>query len=448
MKLHTSTSFSSLGLVLASSLLLSGCSWLGLENDKKQPLAGERVSVLELQKALEPKDAALKAEGFVAPAPWKNDYWTQAGGYPNHAMQNLALPDVGLKKVWSSDIGSGSSDDLPLTAQPVVFENIVYTLDTNSTVTAFDTQSGKRLWENSIRPKKEDETVIGGGLAISVGTLYATNGFDELIALNPKKGGILWRVKLTAPSRAAPTVLGDKVYVLTLDNHLTAFDSASGKLLWKYEGLSETAGLVGAASPAADNEVVICPMSSGELAALRVENGAVAWSDSLSPSLQTGGTAALPDIAGLPVIDKGAVIAVSYGGKIVSIDQATGQRIWTRDIGGAKTPWVAGNMIFFISSNAELVALGRDTGALAWVKQLSDYDKEKASRNSLLWNGPVLAGGRLIIVSGDEYMLEISPTDGSIIRKLDLGFHAAVPPVVAGNTLYLVSDDGTLSAWQ
>lgn len=440
--------FTSLGLIFATSLTLSGCSWLGLDEEKDPPLSGQRVSVLELQKTLEPNDSALKAEGFVSPAPWKNDYWTQAGGYPNHAMQNIALSTDELKEIWSSDIGQGGEDDLPLTAQPIVFENIIYTLDTDSNVTAFNTKDGDRLWRNTIRPEKEDETVIGGGLAISGGMLYATNGYDELIAMNPKSGGIFWRVKLTAPSRAAPTVIGDKIYILTLDNHLTAFESATGKQLWKYEGFAETASLVNAASPAADNEIVIAPMSSGELTALRAENGSIAWTDSLSPSLQTGGASSLPSISGLPVIDKGAIIAVSYGGKIVSIDAATGGRIWARDIGSAKSPWVSGNMIFLITSNAELVALGRDTGALAWVKPLSEYDNSEESHNSLTWNGPILAGGRLILTSGSESLLEVSPQNGKLLRKLELGFHVAVPPIIAGNTLYLLSNDGILSAWQ
>ncbi len=435
-------------MAFVSTLTLNGCSWLGLNDDKKTPLPGDRVSVLELQKSLEPTDAALKAEGFIAPSPWKNDYWTQAGGYPNHSLQNIALSEAPLSKIWSSDIGTGGNDEFPLTAQPVVFNGVIYTADSDANVSAFDITKGKSIWENSLRPKNEDENVIGGGLAISAGILYATNGYGELIAMNPAKGGIYWRAKLSAPSRAAPTVIADKVYVLTLDNHLTTFDAATGKQIWKYEGFTEAASLVGAASPAADNDIVICPMSSGELTALRTENGSVAWTDSLSPSVQTGGAEALPDIAALPVIDKGAIFAISYGGKIVSIDQSTGQRIWTRDIGGAKDLWVAGNMIFFISSNAELVALGRDTGVLAWVQPLSTYDESDQSHNSLMWNGPILAGNRLIITSADEALIEISPTDGKLIRKLDLGFHVALPPVVAGNTLYLISQDGTLSAWK
>lgn len=439
----------SLLLLISSTMLMSGCSWLGMDKEKEQPLPGDRISVLELQKKIGGTDTALKAEGFIAPSPWKNDYWTQAGGYPNHNLQNVALADKELKKIWSADIGASGSDAFPLTSEPVVFNNIIYTMDSESNISAFDISKGKSIWENSIRPKAEDENVIGGGMAVTANTLYATNGYGELVALNPQKGGIIWRTKLSAPSRAAPTVLADKVYVLTLDNHLAAYDAATGKLIWKYEGLSESASLVYAASPAVDSDIVIAPMSSGELMAVRAENGSVAWSDSLSPSLQTGGASSLPDIAALPVIDKGRVFAISYGGKFVSIDQTTGQRIWTHDVGGAKNPWVSGNMIFFISSNSELVALGRDTGAIAWVQPLSSYDKDDAkTQNSLLWNGPIMAGNRLILTNAGENLYEVSPKDGSLIRTTDLGFHVAVSPIVAGETLYLVSQDGTLSAWK
>ena len=446
----TRVSFTSASLLLLSStLLMSGCGLF--EKEPKPPMPGERVSVLELQKSMVAADPTLKAEGFVSPAPWKNDYWTQAGGYANHNLQNVSLSEVPLKKIWSADIGDGVDDKFPLTAQPVVYSGVIYTMDSRSEVSAFDITNGKKIWDKNLRPKNEDEDVIGGGLAITAGMLYATNGFGELIAMDPAKGGILWRTQLTSPSRAAPTIIGDKIYVLTLDNHLAAYESATGKFIWKYEGISESASLVYAASPAVDNDIVIAPMSSGELTALRAENGSVAWSDSLSPSMQTGGASSLPDIAALPAIDKGHIFAISYGGKFVCIDQTSGQRIWTHEIGGAKTPWISGNMIFFISSNAELVALGRDTGSLAWVKPLSGFeteDKKGALHNSLLWNGPIMAGNRLILTSAGQSMFEISPKDGSLIRKTELGSHAAVPPVVAGETLYLVSDDGTLSAWK
>lgn len=428
-------------------LTLTSCSWF--EDEETPPLPGERVSVLELQRNLEPGDVGLNAEGFIAPEEWKNEFWPQAGGYPNHAMQNLALNPGGLKKAWSVSIGDGSSAQLPLTAQPVVFDKKIFTLDTDGNARSFDLLNGKELWKNNLRPRKEDEQVIGGGIAYSSNVLYITNGYNEVLALNPSNGGIYWRARLSAPSRAAPTILDGRVFVVTLDNRILALDGRDGKQLWDYQGLAESAGLVGAASPAASSDIVVPAFSSGEIVALRVQNGSVAWGDNLSPAVRVGGLSALPDIQALPIMDKGLVIAISFGGKMVAIDERSGQRVWQRDVSGADTPWVAGNHLFLISSNNELIALGRDTGAIRWVKPLSTYVKlEKENRNSLDWNGPILAGGRLILTGPEGNVLEINPLDGALLRQLKIGKTAAVAPVVAEGTLLLLQADGTLSAYR
>ncbi len=425
---------------------LTSCSWF--EADEKPPLPGERMSVLELQRNLEPADVNLEAEGFVAPEAWKNEYWPQAGGYPNHAMQNLALNPGELKRAWSADIGEGADKKLPLTAQPVVFDGKVYTLDTEANVSAFSLQDGKKLWDNYVRPKNEDEQVISGGLSYSANILYVTNGYNEVIAMNPQNGGIFWRSKLPSPSRAAPTIMDSRVFVATLDNRIIALDAKDGKEIWSYEGLSETAGLVGAASPAASSDVVIPAFSSGEIMALRVQNGSVAWSDNLSPAVRVGGLSTLPDIQALPVLDKGLVIALSFGGRMAALDERTGQRIWQRDISGADTPWVAGNHLFLISSANELIALGRDTGAIRWVKPLASFVKPDESGTAMDWNGPVFAGGRLIVTGPDGLVLEIDPLTGNLMRRLNTGKAIATAPIVAQGTLLLLHNDGTLTAWR
>lgn len=182
---------------------LTGCSWFE-GDEEKIPLPGDRISVLQLQTALEPTDAALKGEGFVAPEAWQNDFWPQAGGYPTHAMQHVALSSTELHKKWSSSIGEGSSDEYPLTAQPVIFDDLIFTMDTDSKVSAFDLKSGDKIWSNDVQPEDEDENVIGGGLAVSKNILYVTNGYRELLALNPHKGGIYWRTTLPSPLTGCP----------------------------------------------------------------------------------------------------------------------------------------------------------------------------------------------------------------------------------------------------
>ena len=209
-------------------------------------------------------------------------------------------------------------------------------------------------------------------------------------------------------------------------------------------GISESAGLVGGASPAANSDIVVPVFSSGEITALRVENGSVAWSDSLSSVRGFGGLSSISDIQALPVIDKGVVIAMSFSGRLVAIDERTGNRVWQREIGGTETPWVAGNHIFVLSSENQLVALGRDTGSIRWVTELPRFD----GGDPVVLTGPVLAGGRLIVAGTDGVVFEVEPQSGKVLREWDAGSSVLIPPVVAGGTLYLLSEDGTLSAYR
>lgn len=438
------------GAVMALALSLSACGggWLG--DEKEQPLSGERISVLEMQRRLEPDSDALNAQGFIAPQSWSNEFWPQNGGYPNHAMQHLALPERNVTKAWEADIGEGSQSSLPLVTQPVLVDGKIFTIDTESRLSAFDISNGKKLWTQKIAPTGEDgdDPVIAGGIAYSQGRLYITSGYNELLVADPASGKIIWRKFLPSPSRAAPTIMDNRLFLVTLDNRLMAFSTDDGALLWEFSGLAETAGLLGAASPAASREIVIPAFSSGELFALRVENGSVAWSDNLSTSRKIGNLSSLSAIRGLPVMDKGLVFAISYGGRMVAIDERTGARVWQREIGGSETPWVAGNHIFLISTENELVGVGRDTGAIRWVTALPKYKNPDKRKDPISWTGPVLAGNRLFIAGSNGIVIEADPGTGKLMREWKADGPITISPVVAGNTLYLLSDNGTLSAYK
>ncbi|HPD83571.1 MAG TPA: PQQ-binding-like beta-propeller repeat protein, partial [Alphaproteobacteria bacterium] len=333
-----------LGLICA--LALSGCD----STPDKKPLEGERLSILDLQRELKPSAEQNPSEIISFPPAIQNKEWPQRGGYPNHMMQNLFVGDAAqLERIWTADIGQGSTDELPLTAQPVIAQGKVFTLDTDSNVRAFHDQTGKLLWDTDIRNPIEKDEVISGGIAYDSNKVYVTSGFNEVIALSAEDGKILWRTKISAGSRAAPTIKNGRIFVSALNNNAIAIDAESGKTLWEYEGVGETTALLGAASPAADDEVVICAFSSGDLVALRVENGSVAWDSNLGNSLRLGAMAGLSDIRGLPVINGGMVLAVSFGGKMAAYDKHNGTPVWQAEVSSSETPWVAGNTVYVMS---------------------------------------------------------------------------------------------------
>lgn len=414
--------------------------------EKKVKLKGERIPVLIAEQQLKP-DPAIQDLDVALPEAAANPDWPEPGGNPSHAMQQLALAGS-LKEAWRASIGEGKSTEAKHLAAPVVGGGRVYTMDSDSIVRAFNTETGARQWEIDLKSDDVGKGDLGGGLAYADGQLFATSKYGELIALDAMSGASAWRRALDGPTRAAPTVGGGRVFVVTVDNQLHAVDAKTGQVLWTHAGLSEVTGLVGAASPAYDGGIVVVPYSSGELYALRADNGRVLWSDTLATIRRADSVSGLADIRGNPVIDHDRVVAVGHSGRMVSIDLRSGGRAWEDPIGGITQPWVAGSFIYVLSTDNQIICLTRDDGRVRWLTQLDRWRDPGKKKNLILWVGPILAGDRLLIAGTNEQLLALSPHTGEITDTVDIGDPVSVPPIVANGTLYILTDAGDLKAYR
>jgi outer membrane protein assembly factor BamB len=426
------------------AVTLGGCDWFG--DSGKPPLPGQRISVLQMESKLTP-DPALAGQPVTLPPAESNPAWPQAGGSPDHAMGHLALSAT-PHEVWRSSIGDGSGGRLRLLGRPVVANGRIFALDASSQVGALDEATGKRLWQVDLTPEETRGSSFGGGVAVGEDLLFVATGYAEVVALNPADGSIVWRKHIPAPARGAPTVMKGRVFAQSLDNQTFAFSAKDGELLWSHTGILESAGLLGAVSPAADSGVVVAPYSSGEVFALRLDNGRTAWQDNLTAIRRAGALSGLSDIRGLPVIDRGLVFAVSHSGRTVAIDERTGVRVWEQEIGGVDTPWPVGDFVFELTNDNELVALARRDGRIYWTAPLARYEDPSDKTTVVVWSGPVLAGDRLWLSGSTGELVGVTPATGEIATRISLPAPALLAPVVANGTLYVLTDDGSVVAYR
>ena len=324
----------------------------------------------------------------------------------------------------------------------------VYATDAGGHLTALSASTGDRLWQVRVASPFEDTDPIGGGVAYADGLLYVTTGFGELLAIDPANGGEVWREETNAPIRASPTVADGRVYVLTVDNQLEAYAAADGQRLWSHTGILEPASLLGAAAPAVTRGAVIAPYSSGEVFALRPESGRPLWSDSLTAIGRVGALASLADIRGMPVVEGDRVFVISHSGRMVALDLRSGARAWEQDFGGINMPWVAGDFVFVLTNNAEVVAVTRDSGRIRWVFGLERWEDPENREDRIVWAGPVMANGQLILVNSIGQGVILSSRAAAILGEFELEEPTQIMPVIAGNTLFILSDDGTLTAYR
>lgn len=405
--------------------------------EKEQRLPGERQAViLETDPLIVDPQAAQVPP---LPAPRANADWPQPGGPASNAPGHLAL-GAAPNRTWSSRVTNGSSDEARLSASPIVYQGQVYVLDVAAEVSAY-TLSGSRRWSVSLRPEEEEtDVVIGGGLAADGGKLFAATGYGTVVALDPATGGQLWVRHLKVPIRSAPTAAGGRLFIIASDNRIYALSTENGAEEWSYRGIPEATGLIANASPAVSGNTLVAPYSSGEVIAFKAASGEPLWADSLTRTQLLTSLSGINDIAARPVIDGGTVFAVSVSGRMVAVDEKTGERIWTRNIAGTQTPAVAGQTVYVVSLNGQLAALARDSGKVRWLADLP-------GGREVRWNGPVLGGGRLWLSSSDRKMVAVDALSGQIGTQYELGAVSHIAPIIASGGLFLLLDDGTLAAF-
>jgi outer membrane protein assembly factor BamB len=444
----------------AAALLLPACSTLESINpfsEKKPPrLEGERKPVLVGEELVRP-DTELGAKPVVLPNPATNREWPQAGGYPDHAMHHLTLSPR-PQRAWQGNIGPGTggssfwrvfglSTPRRLIAQPVVAEGKFFALNSDGEVVALNAATGGALWRRNILPRDEGQGDVGGGIGYAGGIVYVATGAAEVLALNAADGAIVWRAPLDAPARGSPTISGGRIYVVTTENELVALDPAKkGERVWNFAGVAEPTGILGAANPAVEGNIIVTPQSSGEIVALRSENGRQLWTERLAAARQINPITNIADITARPVVDRGIVIAVSNAGRLAALDIRTGRRIWDVDIGGIQTPWLAGDWVYALSNEGQLVCIERTTGRIKWSIQLNTFTTERQRRNPIVWTGPVLASDRLIVAGSHGEALSLSPYTGQVLGRIVIGERVLISPIVAENTIYFLDDTGRVLA--
>ncbi|WP_439138746.1 outer membrane protein assembly factor BamB family protein, partial [Roseicyclus sp.] len=125
-------------------------------------------------------------------------------------------------------------------------------------------------------------------------------------------------------------------------------------------------------------------------------------------------------------------------------------RLWQASEGAYSPVLVAGGSVFFVSDRNELLRLDADNGLRIWGSELPLFEADRERRRKAVFThfGPILAGGRLVIASGDGLIRMFAPESGELLGTLDLPEGAAAHPIVAGDTLLLLSAAGRLHAYR
>ena len=433
------------------AVLYIGLLGLGVGCSNSDPrLQGER-ELLDGTVFVE-TDARFLAEDLPdlrLPSPQPVPAWTHQGGNAQHIAAHAELPSE-LTLSWSRRIGAGDGKRHQISAAPVAQGGQVYTLDSQSMVTAID-ETGTILWQSELGKSSDAlKDASGGGLAVGGTQLFVTTGFGTVVALDTASGAELWTQDLASYGGASPTVYDDLLYIAARDGAAWAIDTSNGRIKWQVAGPTVAASHTGGPGPAVSDKYAVFPFGTGDVLASFRKGGLRSWSSGLSGARLGLASTQVRDLTGQPVIEGSSVYLASSAGRMAAVDLNTGLRIWTAKRGSQGHILVAGGAVFAVSDAGNLIRLSKDDGALIWSTPLPKFTKKSVKSRAKIHAhyGPILAGGRLILASSDGLIRQFNPADGTLITTVDLPSGAASAPIVVNGTLYVLSTKGDLLAFR
>lgn len=306
---------------------------------------GETLWAVDLESQNKYEDAtALKGIGIAC----DGTYIYAVTGYGSV----FALQAKDGKIIWQKDL------ETPLRIAPVLAAGKVFVQSADNKFWALDQKNGEILWDYDIA--MESTTMVGGAPAAYSPSLdMAVTGFSngEIQAFNASIGAPLWSDSLVSNRqaysstflhtiKAAPVIEGETVYALGSSDVLTAIDLRTGERRWE-----KTIG--GTQAPLSVGNVLYVVDNQNRLSAVAKNNGDILWREPIE--VEGKPTKA---IAFSPLMLNGQLIVALSDGNLLSYDPLTGKLQKTVDLGEKfnAAPIVAQGYVFFITSNAKLIA--------------------------------------------------------------------------------------------
>ena len=277
---------------------------------------------------------------------------------------------------------------------PVYFNNRLYSIGMTGTVTAWDAASGKQVWQKPGDPKNVPtftthafSPVVDRGLVI-----FHLGGHNNgaITAFDANDGSQKWSWNGDGPGYGSPVVLtvdGVRQLVTITQGKVVGLDTATGALLWErpFRSNNDTNSV----TPVAAGSTVIVSGNGGPSVAFAIGRKGGQWATELLWE-----NVDIPARFNDPVVSGDLLIGMAQRntGQYFGVDMKSGKILWTSEPRqGAKSALQrAGNLIFILESDGELVVARESKTAFDVVKRYKVAEAET-------WSQPAISGNRIFV---------------------------------------------------
>ena len=381
-------------------------------------------------------DASLANIKISLPKQINNQFWFGSNNDNNQAIENFTFSNK-ISKTTSIWAGYRPGYEDRMVFSLIITSDKIYTLDAKGNLYARNLSNHKIIWKKKLIDRFFIKDFTDGKISYFDGKIFASTGYNLVLCVNAESGEIIWSKTLSSIPISAPISDDKQVFIITNDNKTYALDVTNGEINWLHSGILKATGIIGAANPVAYKNYIITPYSSGEVYALNKKSGEVGWVYDLNISKAANSDFILNDVDATPVIKDGVAYAIGNGGLMMAIRIVDGVILWQKELASITDFWIAGDFIYLVTNDNQLISISKKTGAVKWMVQLQKYLNDKKPVNKIVYNGIIMAGDNLVMTNSNRELIFISPLDGKILQTKSLNQRIFHSPIVVNGKIYL-----------
>lgn len=353
-----------------------------------------------------------------------------------------------LQRRWQVGVGRGPGRKY-LRIKPTILADRIYAADGYGLVVALDRSSGRRIWSTSVgqpdsRPflkiwDRRDPSFLTGGVGAGDGRILVGTTRGEIIALNAGDGSEVWRTQLTSEILSAPASDGGVVMAQTNDGRLVALEGADGETRWAYDNQVPLLTLRGTAAPVLAGGYVFAGFGDGRVAALDTQTGAPIWQHRLVLPQGRTELERLVDVDGSPLVlqERGVLFAVSYQGRLKALSPPDGQVLWEIPASSHLDLAEGYGQLYFVTDEDVVTAVQQGNAEVVW--------RQEGLRNRKL-TSPLAFSNYVLVGDEEGYLHVLAQSDGRFVARRRLSAGLRSPMVESDGVVYVLANDGKLSA--
>ena len=197
--------------------------------------------------------------------------------------------------------------------------------------------------------------------------------------------------------------------------------------------------LRGSGKPSVSGNLAVCGFDNGRVLAVNVGDGQILWEATVTPARGRTELERLVDIDSAVKISGNDVFVVGYQGRAAMLASDSGQVWWSRELSSYRGLDFDDDAVYVSTADGEVVALRRRTGVELW-------RQDAFKRRGL--SAPSAVGDYVAIADFQGYVHWLDKATGTLVARTRAGDRVSNAPLVVGDALYVLDDEGRLTAFR